>query len=453
MITLLTHKNFILITGIWLSCISLVSGQTPLEKYIDEGLKNNIVLQQKNLGLDRALYALKEANSLFSPRVSILADYLSGDGGRNISIPVGDLLNPVYATLNQLTSTNNFPQISNTETNFLPDNFYDARVRASMPILNNELLYNRKIQNNQLQLQEFEVEVYKKELIKNIKVAYYQYVGALNAVTIYDSAVKLAEEGKRINESLLANGKSLRAYVLRSESELQNLESKRNEAALSSQNARLYFNFLINSEINQNIDTTNAALGDVTVVENYLLTEPDISKRDELNLLKSALAIEDNVLNLKKSFWYPKISGFIDLGSQASDFSYDDQSRYYLFGFQMEIPIFAGGNNHYKVKQSAIDYRSRLLSNDQTVKQLQLSAEVAKNNLSTSYVNYKASIKQLESASSYERLIDRGYREGINSFIETIDARNQLTTASLQIVINRYQLLGKLAAYEREISK
>jgi outer membrane protein len=43
--------------------------------------------------------------------------------------------------------------------------------------------------------------------------------------------------------------------------------------------------------------------------------------------------------------------------------------------------------------------------------------------------------------------------EGINTFIETIDARNQLTTASLQLVINKYQLLAAVANYEREINK
>lgn len=453
MITPLIKQTLCILASVIILSSDFANGQTALDRYIEAGLKNNIVLQQKNLSLDRALYSLKEANSLFSPRVSIFADYLTSEGGRNISIPVGDLLNPVYSTLNQLTSTNAFPQIQNSETNFLPDNFYDARVRASMPILNSDIIYNRKIQDNQLQLQEYEVEVYKKELIKDIKVAYYQYLGALNAVTIYESAVKLAEEGKRINESLLVNGKSLRAYVLRSESELQNLQSKRNEALLASENAKLYFNFLLNTETNAMIDTSGAVDDNLATVENYIVSNADISRREELKMLNTALSIQGDILKMKKSFWYPRINGFIDFGSQASDFIYDNQSQYYLFGFQMEIPIFSGFNDRFKVKQSAIDYQSRILGNDQAVQQLQLSAEVAKNNLGTALQNYKASIKQLEAAQAYERLIDRGYKEGINSFIETIDARNQLTTASFQTVINRYQLLGKLAVYEREIAK
>jgi outer membrane protein TolC len=70
-----------------------------------------------------------------------------------------------------------------------------------------------------------------------------------------------------------------------------------------------------------------------------------------------------------------------------------------------------------------------------------------------SYKNYAAGIKQLDAATAYNKLIETGYREGIYTFIETIDARNQLTTASLQLVINNYQLLAELATYEREINK
>jgi outer membrane protein TolC len=78
---------------------------------------------------------------------------------------------------------------------------------------------------------------------------------------------------------------------------------------------------------------------------------------------------------------------------------------------------------------------------------------MARNSLIASYRNYSACIKQLDAATAYNNLIEKGYREGINTFIETIDARNQLTTASLQLVINKYQLLAAIATYEREINK
>ena len=59
--------------------------------------------------------------------------------------------------------------------------------------------------------------------------------------------------------------------------------------------------------------------------------------------------------------------------------------------------------------------------------------------------------KKLESSAAYFRLIDRGFREGANSLIEFIDARNQLTQASLQKTIKSYDLLKSLAQLERQL--
>jgi hypothetical protein len=42
-----------------------------------------------------------------------MTDYFMAGGGRTVDFPVGDLLNPVYTTLNQLTGGNNFPQVTN----------------------------------------------------------------------------------------------------------------------------------------------------------------------------------------------------------------------------------------------------------------------------------------------------------------------------------------------------
>jgi outer membrane protein len=45
---------------------------------------------------------------------------VTGDGGRFFNIPVGDLLNPVYSTLNAITQLELFPQIENVNQNFFP---------------------------------------------------------------------------------------------------------------------------------------------------------------------------------------------------------------------------------------------------------------------------------------------------------------------------------------------
>jgi outer membrane protein len=424
--------------------------QSPLSEYIEAGVKNNLVLQQKDIALERAMNALKIANGMFAPSVTFLTNYTSGDGGRRISIPVGDLMNPVYATLNQLTGSDNFPQIENVNQNFFPRDFYDARVRTAMPIINTDMIYNRKIREQQTLLQELEVESYKRELIRNIKVAYFQYLAAQEAIKIHQSALMRAQEGKRVNESLLKNGKGLQAYILRSESEVETTQAQLAEAERQAENAKMYFNFLLNRNLQEPIDTTFDS-GFALALVPALLQEPlQPWKREELKQMETLVSINRDLVKMNAHFWVPRLSGFVDVGAQAEHLEYNSQARYYLFGFQLEMPLFAGFTNRYKIHQSRLDLRQNELQQSLIKNQLQLSAAQTQRALSTAYQNYLSSQKQLEAVQSYQKLIEKGYKEGVNTFIETIDARNQLTGIQLLVIVNQYKVLMAQADLERE---
>jgi outer membrane protein TolC len=416
--------------------------QQVLDEYIDVALKNNIVLQQRSIGLEKAMYALKIANGMFSPSLSLLGNYTNGDGGRSISFPVGDMLNPVYSTLNQLTGSDAFPQIENVEQNFFPKDFYDVRVRASVPLLNTNLIYNRKIRAQETMLQEYEVTIYKRELIRNIKVAYFNYLASLEGVSVYQSALTRATEGKRVNESLLANGKGLPAYVLRSQSEIETITAQLVDAQRQVANAHLFFNFLLNRAADEEILTTYSPQEELVKAPLLIQETASSARREELMQLDTYKELNKNVLTMNKLYWSPKISGFADLGAQAENMQYNSGANYYLVGL----------TNKYKIEQSKLDVKNTELSKANVTQQLNVTTQVSKNALVTSYQNYLSAQKQFEAAQSYQRLIEKGYKEGINTFIEAIDARNQLTSAQLLVTLNQYRVLIAEANLERETS-
>lgn len=420
-----------------------------LEEYIDSALTNNVVLQQKNVSLEKASYALREARGLFYPDVSFQADYVTADGGRDIPLPLGDLLNGVYATLNKLTQTQDFPRLQNQKVNFLPTNFYDAKIHTEVPIFNRKLHYNKRIKAQQVQLSAYEVTIYKRELVEKVKTAYYQYLQALDALRIYHSALELAEEGKRVNERLLSNGKGLPAYVLRAESEIETVKARLTTAVQEADNARRYFNFLLNRDQRASIDTAANALYNGTEVLQLLNTEVDVSSREELKELKEAVALQQNFYSLNESVYYPSLNGFLDLGSQAENWQFNNQSRYYMVGLSLKIPLFEGGRNKNKMRQARLSVKDARLNLKNTLDQLHLSGKVSQNKLRSAYHNFLSSQKRLKSARVYQRLINRGYKEGTNTYIETIDARNQLTQAQMAVSMNRYKMLEAQAKLER----
>src|SRR6185437_5877307 len=95
-----------------------------LDDYLHLGLDSNLALHQRNFDLSRAQLDLKRAQSLFYPAAGFSSQYTVANGGRTQAIPIGDLLNGVYSTLNKLTGSSQFPQVSNQSIQFLPNDFH-----------------------------------------------------------------------------------------------------------------------------------------------------------------------------------------------------------------------------------------------------------------------------------------------------------------------------------------
>lgn len=435
-----------------LLCVFFASGlraQSVLQDYVTEGLESNLVVQQRNRSLNQAQIAFQIARSQFLPAVSLLGDYTSGEGGRSISIPTGDLLNPVYATLNQLTQSDEFPQIKNVKQNFFPYNMYDVRVHTTMALLNTDLQMNRTIKGQQVLMERYELETYKRELVMEIKSAYYQYLSAVEAVKIYESAQRLVNKNLEVNESLLNNGKSLPAYVLRSKSEVEQVKADLNQARNQVTNASRYFNFLLNKPLDSDIQI-DASLMLPTSVDSLNASSPTVDQREELAMLKTAREINATSVRMYQLSRLPQVNAFLDLGSQAQDWQFNDQSRYYLVGVQVSMPLFNGFRTNLSIRQHRQAVEETSLNLQYTTAQLQVAADMAQHNVATALQNFTAAREQLRSARSYFNLIEKGYQEGVNSLIEFLDARNGLTRAQLQQNLRLFDTLTALAHLERE---
>lgn len=432
-----------------LMSLSMCAQDIP-QQYIDEAFDNNLVLKEKKVTLDKALVALKEARSLFLPTTWFETQYSLAKGGRTIDIPVGDLLNPVYKTLNQLSSANKFPTITNTSEQFLPNNFYDARVRTTMPLINPEIKINRNIKEQQILLEQNEIDIYKRELIREVKIAYFNFLMSGESVRIYQNALQVVNENLRVNQSLVVNGKGLPAYVSRAESEVSKVQSQLQTSMNEVENARAYFNFLLNKSLTDSIITDEIRL-DQNVFPLSAVTN-NTAGREEIKNLNISRGINENVLRMNRSFRVPRVNAFLDLASQGFDFTVNNKSLYYLGGVQLQVPIFSGRRNLYKIEQTKLDALNIELTTSNTKSQLELAASISKNNAASAYSNYQAAIRQYQSSQKYFNLIEKGYRAGVNSFIEFLDARNQVTNSELQVSINKYKTLATLADYERQVA-
>lgn len=423
----------------------LANAQGQLDEYIRQGIASNQSIKQQGFILEKNIHALGEAKSMFLPSVTFSTAYTKAGGGRTIDFPTGDLLNGVYATLNQLTSTDAFPQLKNERILLNPDNFYDAKFRTSMPILNAELTYNKRIKSQQVDLQKTEVLLYKRELVKEIKTAYYNYLKAANAVRIYQTFLQLVLEGERVNKKLYGNDKINRTAVIRSENEVSKINASLTTAGKNEESARYYFNFLLNRPLTDSILVDEI----VSLPAQDLLQNSDVNGREELAKLGISKEINQNLNGLAKSYIIPKIGTYIDLGSQAFDWKFNQNSRYYFLGVSLEWNVFSSGKNNYRIKQTMADKQAIITQTDYVQQQLLTELKVRQAAMQSAVAQYQAAQSQIKTSQTYYNDVAKLYKEGMAIYIELLDAQNQWVDAQLQANIALFDTWASYTAIER----
>ena len=439
-------KSFMLI--ILLSFGAL--GQSEiLNNYVEEGLKNSQTLKQQNFQLQKAVFALNEAKTLFKPNVNFNTTLSAARGGRKIEIPVGDLVNPVYTTLNKLTQSNSFPQIQNTSEQLVPPDFYDVRVKTTMPLINAELKYNQAIKQEQITMQQSEIQVYKRELVRDIKLAYINYLKATEAIKVYENALKILRESERVNESLIKNGSANPTVLVRTRNEISKINAEVDNARGNQKNATAYFNFLLNKEFTEKI--TIDSLG-----KDGLKSQLAEGHREELDKIQTSISINRQLLGINQSYKKFKIGASLDLGSQgrfaqiaSADKNFFAPNAFMLLGISFDLPVYSFGRNQLKIKQSEMEIASLDAQLQQVKNQLDLQAELAKNSLNSAKEIYESKASQVSTAERYYRDMFRRYKEGNLNFIELLDAQTQITTAQLQQSISLYDVWIKWVELER----
>ncbi len=448
-------KTFIISSVLLISVYVLRAQNTSiLETYIKEGLENNLTLKQEALEVQSSLEALKQAKGLFLPQLSFNASYTAATGGRNINIPVGSLVNPIYSTLNDLTDSQMFPtDVGDVEEQLLPDNFHDTRLQLRQPLFDSDIYHNYRAQRSLVSVQESKKEVYEAELVKEIKVAYFKYLQSEQLLRIQDQTEILLQELLRVNQKLVENHKSTIDVVYRAEFEISDLTSQKARAKKDQHVSRSYFNFLLNRELEESIIIDETLMQNQGLSEN--LTEFQLQAldgREELSQLQHAIEAQNHLINLNKGSRLPKISLGAQAGYQGFGYDFGANQDYALLQLNLVFPIFTGGQNSSKIQQSRIRLEKLETAHTELQQQIKVQVIEAYRNLQTAIAEYQAKQSGAKSAQSNFRIINKKYLEDLVLLVEYLDARTLFTNSQTSLVIAKYQLLIRNAELVRVAS-
>lgn len=428
----------LILTLLCLTTVRSFAQPSPvLEEYIRQGFSNNLALQQQNLDLQKSLEAVRQARSLFFPTVQFNANYTMASGGRKIDFPIGDLLNPVYSTLNDITQTNQFPTLENQQVQFLPNNFQETYLKVAYPLFNSDLRYNRQIQEQMVLGKTAQKAAYEHELRYRITEAYLQYLQTLEAEKIWLHAKEVLTELRRFNESLVKNNVATRDVVATADYELSKAAQEIFQLRSRQNTARAYFNFLINRDLQAEVSIdSNVLRQPVPVYNRDQLIAGALDGRQELSALRAGQSAAELALKLNEANRIlpdAYIGG--QIGFQGYGYKFSGDQAYVLAQVGLTYDIFNGGQTRSKIQQARIESEKVRAQYSEVQQQIALQTTQAWNNFEGARNAWITSQQGQKAAEETFRIINNKYRANQVLLIEFLEAQNRVTTAQLQVLL------------------
>lgn len=425
-----------------------VAQTNTLDKYIAEGLKNNLALSQKNLSWKKSRMALREARGLFMPQLSFEASYTKAGGGRTIDMPLGDMLNPVYNTLNQLTGSDNFPTVDNVSSQLLPNNFHETKLRLIQPLFNSDIYFNRQIKREMVAMQKNTEAAYRKELTKEIKVAYYQYLQTQEVLKIYEESRALLSEILRVNKKLVKHHKATKEVIYGAEYQISTLDAQVAQTRQQAQAAGAYFNFLLNRDLVVPIDTDAKILFNVQrpTLEQLETVE---GKREELLQIRNGINANEHLIKLNKFNAYPKVNLVVDAGFQGFGYKFNQEQDFWLVQLSLKWDLFKGMQNKAKIQQAQIERETLQKRYTETEKQFGLQQRVARYAVLAAYQTIVANTSAQKQVNEQLKISRKRHAQGQLPYYELLQTQTNYTNNKIQLTVAQYNFLMKQAELER----
>lgn len=449
-----SYITFLIIGLLTISLNSLKGQSSILDQYVKEALDNNLTVQSEFLKKEKQGSRVEQAKKLWRPSIDFAGSYLLAKGGRTLNFPVGDLFNPVYGTLNQLTQTNQFPtDLENLNTQLTPNNFIDMQLSIAQPIINSTIKYNQMIQNELIRMNDLDIGLSRNEIAAQVKTGYYNYLKTFEGLRILEETEVLLNDVLSFNKKLVKYDKATPDILSDVEFQIANLASQRAVLSEQQQLAKAYFNLLRNQPLESEVEVDeNLLQGDFINNQSIAdLRSKAFSNRLEFKKLDVATAV--NSLNQKRidKEKNPTVSVSGGIGLQVEEFNLDSGGPLFTLAVGMNWNIYDGGLRKKRMEEIQID--QRILENDRNQLQQKIEIDLTQifYKLQSLQIQMQAEKVAVNSARKSYNAIKKRYENDKAILIELLQAQNSLTTSELSKSLTKYDYLIQLAELEKTV--
>ncbi len=432
-----------ILIGLWLalSVKATIADAQTLDDYVKEGLQKNLAYRQQRLSLEKSDESLDEAQGGFLPTITLNARVTELYG--NV-INLGNLINPAYATLNQLTGSSAFP----TNLDIRLPLQRETKVEVRQPLIQPKVLFNYQIKAHLRDAAEAETDAKARELIAQIKTAYLNYVKTLKVIELYRETMPLLEENVRVNQSLVKNEKATKDLVFRAEAELADVQQKQADALRLNDASKQFFNFLLDRPL----ATPIVLVSDTFIqVRSYSLDDAQekAKGREELKQVQSGVAAAEKSVSIYTADFFPTLSLGIDYGFQGNRYDFNSDQDFATVSLVAQWNIFNGFQDKAKREQAKIESNRLKTRYKELESQIALQVCVAFDDALVAEKNIAVAEARLRAAEESFKIVSKKYAQGQAAQVEFLDSRTAFTNAGINAIITRYDALIKQVEFER----
>ncbi|HEX2202274.1 MAG TPA: TolC family protein [Longimicrobium sp.] len=414
----------------------------PLAGYVREAVENNLALKQERFALERSEAAEREARGLALPTLAFDTRYSQTTGGLNL----GDLVNPVYGALNQITGSSQFP----TDVDARLPLAQETRLRLTQPLFAPAVREGRRVRQGLRDLQGAALAAATRQLAADVQTAYLGYARASRMVELYRATLPLLDENLRVSESLVRNGKATPDAVLRARAGRSETEQALAAAEEGAEAARRQFNFLVGRELEAPLevhaDSLFAAPVTVTVDEAVVRAR---QAREELAQTDAGIRAAEAGERLAKSASLPTVSLALDYGFQGDDYRPDADEDFAAASVVVQWSAFNGGQTAARRRQASAEAGLARARREEVARQVELQVRQAFHAAEVARAAIATAEDRVAAARRGWQIVARKYEEGMAPQIELLDARTTLTSAELNLIVTRYGYAARRVELER----
>lgn len=428
---------------------------------VADALAANLELDGAGAQAAQRLAALDQARALYLPSLDLDARYTRANGGRTIDFPVGDLLNPVYATLNQITGSTKFPTVQNQEINFQRTREQDTRVSLSQPIYDARISAGRAAAQSQYEAASAARIALAARIERDMREAYYRWLQARAQIGIFDTTLELASENRRVNESLFRNGKITRDLVFRAEADQLEVQQSQLGALNAERLAQSYVNLIRNAPFDRALPRVDVEDPDIDRLRNNLaaraaqpnlllrpLQDAAVNQRYELRQLDAISAAAAAGERLARAAFKPRLAFAFDVGTQGETYALTSDDRYLLASVVLKFNFFAGGADEAGIANARAVQREVHANRSLQEQQIRFQVQQALQDFQFTQASLGTAAKRVEAAAGAFRIASRKRDLGQINQAEFIDSRRAMTDAQLNLNLTRFAALASLAELE-----